>query len=572
MGLLRKIFSTKFTQTWYNWLAALTILYAAIPNRVTAHIRYGIDPAWQYALNTAIEHKYVFGQDWVFTYGPLGYLSTAWPPNQALAWVLLYKLLLYAGLCGLGIFNYFSSTHWIQKAVTVLVFVIAGRLYYYESSVYFLVLFIAALIWHKNTRSNYLLLLISAFVAINLFIKLNTAFVVAFCFVAYLLFALTTKAISMRILLICIALTGTMVVALAFATHTHLASYLIHGLAIVKHYQDAMVIDVIVTSAPFVLAILLAVLIGLLLIANILIYKNYATIPLSLLLSGVLFIAFKQGFVAGAGNHQIAYFGAGLMMLLAIPQLSQHFMQWLINKIVYPSAALVATIGIMHIGVFGFFNRPLKDLYAKEPIAIYPFPDSILAKTAKQTIDIFPCNAMHLYFNQLNYQPRPIPQGYQAYSPTLDSLNTIYFQSANAPEILLFQQGSVFNRHPFWDELNTKLTIRENYQLNDSVWLANLPGTPPSRYWLLQKNEQPPRRLTYQLMGTAQAAITDTLFFNILPENYLTRIYLHYSWPGKIRRLLFQPALLDCHLVYQNGSTQTFKAVLPTLQGGYICP
>ena len=79
-------------------LAALTIFVVLPSGGFRKVLAGGLDTSWMAALALAIEHRLVFGRDFVFTYGPLGYFVSRVPP-AGLAWTIpVHDLLLFADL------------------------------------------------------------------------------------------------------------------------------------------------------------------------------------------------------------------------------------------------------------------------------------------------------------------------------------------------------------------------------------------------------------------------------------------------------------------------------------------
>jgi hypothetical protein len=65
----------------------------------------GIDPSWKIATTLALENGWVWGEDIVFTYGPLAFLSTRFLDNIPGFFLLLFDIFI---LGQLGIFLYRS--------------------------------------------------------------------------------------------------------------------------------------------------------------------------------------------------------------------------------------------------------------------------------------------------------------------------------------------------------------------------------------------------------------------------------------------------------------------------------
>lgn len=88
--------------------------------------------------------------------------------------------------------------------------------------------------------------------------------------------------------------------------------------------------------------------------------------------------------------------------------------------------------------------------------------------------DIYPWDYSYIIANDLNWMPRPVIQSYAAYTPWLDNLNAIHFESNDAPEYILWELqedsktdefGDVDNRYLLNDEPQTIYQIFRNYDI-----------------------------------------------------------------------------------------------------------
>jgi len=66
-------------------------------------------------------------------------------------------------------------------------------------------------------------------------------------------------------------------------------------------------------------------------------------------------------------------------------------------------------------------------------------PDDMKAAIGNNTVDVYPWDFSFIPANNLNWQPRIIPQNYAAYSPWLDEQNAKHFTSAKAPDFIIWE-------------------------------------------------------------------------------------------------------------------------------------
>ena len=90
----------------------------------------------------------------------------------------------------------------------------------------------------------------------------------------------------------------------------------------------------------------------------------------------------------------------------------------------------------------------------------------------------------------MNYQPRPVIQGFVAYTPALQSLNEEYFRSAGRPHFVMLCQQATDGRFPTLED-----SAALNYVLNNYVPVAR-----DGRFLVLQQRtaEDPAFQLVHE--------------------------------------------------------------------------
>jgi hypothetical protein len=233
-------------------------------------------------------------------------------------------------------------------------------------------------------------------------------------------------------------------------------------------------------------------------------------------------------------------------------------------------AILFSVCAIFNIGYMTFHSRWLRDLYMKEPVTIREMPAAIKQRIGKNTVDIFPADIDRLYFENLNFTTRPIPQGYSVYHSSLDSTNAFFYRSAGAPRFVVFGIGSTPGRHPFWDETITKIAIRDNYQVVDSFRFTNeVEPDAFSHFYLLEKKTLP-LYSQVKALSSIKAHLNEKIAIPNSGFPIMLKANVHYSNWNRLKRFLFQPTLLRCRIDYEDGSFSEHNASLPILEDGII--
>ena len=107
-----------------------------------------------------------------------------------------------------------------------------------------------------------------------------------------------------------------------------------------------------------------------------------------------------------------------------------------------------------------------------------------------ESVDVMNYLQLAAVINNMNYQPRPVFQGFVAYTPTLQRLNEEYFQSAQRPRYVMICQQATDGRFPALEDSSAL-----NYVLNNYVPVAR-----DGRFLILhqQSAKEPELHLVYE--------------------------------------------------------------------------
>ena len=88
-------------------------------------ITIGLDSSWSYAISQASQNQWIFGQDIIFTYGPLGYLTTGTALDENLLQILFFRWFVYLLLFIISILRIITLKNPIQQLFIGLSIVLA---------------------------------------------------------------------------------------------------------------------------------------------------------------------------------------------------------------------------------------------------------------------------------------------------------------------------------------------------------------------------------------------------------------------------------------------------------------
>ena len=204
---------------------------------------FDIDASWHEALVMAIEKNFVFGRDFIFNYGPLGYLNTGLLPKSVspvfLVLMEVFVLLNYLIVIQLA-FQKANKSWWLVAISALLIFVPWG--FIADTSFTLFYFFLFWLLHAKSTRNAVGLLLALMLSVLIFYIKVNLSIIVYGLFYASLIYFWLAKIFTFRTIIISIILQIALTYSLSFLLNVDIPSYLGASLKIIDAYQDGMAI------------------------------------------------------------------------------------------------------------------------------------------------------------------------------------------------------------------------------------------------------------------------------------------------------------------------------------------
>ncbi|KPM48483.1 hypothetical protein [Jiulongibacter sediminis] len=566
----------------------------------------GIDPSWTESLVMAINQGFTFGKDFIFNYGPLGYLNTLLLPEGISPWLMflfhLFVLANYLFIIKLS-FDKLGGEWWRSAIVSVVIFLPWGFFADITFTLFYLMLF--WLLYVHQTRNTVGLLVAVILAVLIFYIKVNLSLIAYTVFTGSLIYFALSKRITWRTGLIVLVFLLVLTYAFAGLLNVSLPDYLGASLKIIDAYQDGQAVNIMTNKELFLLLGFEGLIVLLVLIHLV---KNLAwvrdTIYLYLVVAMAWFLCFKQAHTAVAHYNVFGFFlflpvlavliflfadrfkGSGklLVTVLIIQLIATQFIRLSYTQysaknyflFFFPDAVAQEVKESQNtLELFKTFTQKNPVNYFKRLFTydyennfkgeklneIRLLPAHIRAKINEQSVDIMPWEISYVFLNKLNYNPRPIIQTYQANSDWLAEVNEKKYTSASAPDYVLANVHDYREQNSIWMDKGAYLALRENYSLTDTV------DMPEETYFLFEKQKS--GVIEYQKM-TPQTGLWDTQIE--IPE--AGDLYLHanieYSIPGKIARLLFQPPYLRCLVTYRDGTEESFRIPPPILQGGIM--
>lgn len=570
---------------------------------------FNIDASWHESLVMAIDKGFVFGRDFVFNYGPLGYLNTGLLPKSVPIGILvsaeIFTLLNYLIIIRFC-FQKAGKNWWIVAISSLLILMPWG--FISDTSFTFFYFFLFWLLYALKTRNSAALLLAVLISVLIFYIKVNLSIIVYGLFGASLIYFWLVKAFTLRTILICWISQILLTYSLSFLLHVDIPAYLEASLKIIDAYQDAMA-AMLLSNKELLSLLFFEAMIVIVVLAFIfktfrsIFQNNLEGVYLYLLIALAWFLGFKQAHTAVGAYNIFGFFllmpplaaliylftenshkiwaGRMFIAILCLQLLATQLIRFYIGEktfkgylLTYPPTSISQEISANSFSISHVFEileqkNPVNylkrlvtyeydDNFKNSPVQL---PNELLTKVGNASIDIVPHQISHIYFNRLNYNPRPIIQSYQANSDWLMKKNGEKYLSKTAPEFVLFRTEAFREQNPFWVETDLNEALLRNYALTDTTVIQQ------DTFYLLHRNKVI-KGLTYSDLSTIKFKLNEDIQIptSVNPIRFSANI--NYSSKGKLARLFFQPPYLYCLVTYENGSQENFRVIDKILRGG----
>jgi hypothetical protein len=620
------------------WLAGrpgrlLVLLLAAsfsLPRLFGPGLVQGLDAAWQQSLQAAATGSVVFGRDFLFTYGPLGYLFTRSPVNKLI--LVLYDFFILASL--LSVYRRLLPSP-ARPGGAILVLAVALITKYALSGDPEAVLFVVGgyWLWRLHAGDSFGIPLAGALAAAVLlfFSKVNFGLLMLGLIPGYSIGLLACRRDWRRAVL----LTGGFALLVWIGSacwRVQLGGYLRGSLELAGGYNEAMFIPFPAHSRfplVFVTAALLAAGIVASAFASLraAVWRDWMMICPFVMLTA--FLLLENAFVRADTVHTSRFFPSlalalavwslafpgsrSVKVLLVLSLLGVGFERAALHSaeapsqtpspgapaalpdsgtpLPNPSQASQPPAGHRSIPEWltplgyarGFWAAPWRqnaeqlgaELRARAPEVLAPGD----ARTAigRSSVDVMPWDSSLAIRSGLNLKQRPVIQSYSAYTRWLDERNARFLASDNASDFILYMAlspNSIDDRPAAWDESITKRALMENYipyMRFQQTRRFSPTGEPHPVIGLVVLKRSPGAR-EYEPISTNSVALALDQPLDIPASTNFVFLWLDVERTplGKLAALSCQTSGLAAEMEYSDGTTQQYRAVLPILSTGVL--
>jgi hypothetical protein len=503
---------------WIGWLACFSLVFvSAFFLSGTRQPPLELDPSWHAAIEYATAHHFQYGTQIVFTFGPLGFLSTRTSTGHLVVARIAFAFFWSALIALAAMMLAKRLTGWVRYAFLawLVIFTLSEGI---DQTAFFVLAGGTILLLIDTPRKRWLApLFVSAFIILALVkISFLTAAVasLALVLVCWVRQRKAKKAAALALA----ALAGFVACWMALGqSPAHLFPWIRNALELESGYSAAMNL---VPKSPVLVASLaaLALFVGALIATTVRARSGILTWGILITLAQYGFLAWKEGFTrcgdwhtfvflwflpvvmafcfiedlssAGAVSHRWilkAAFATSLVLCVAaanfqIPGFAWRQVADFPRRITHNVEALLATLG-------GQANEVYADCRDSRNVRMLQL-DRAKGVIGNESVDVMNYLLLSAVVNEMNYQPRPVIQGFVAYTPALQKLNEDYFHSARRPHFVMLCQQATDERFPTLED-----SAALNYVLNNYVPVAR-----DGRFLILQQrtSEDPAFQLVHQ--------------------------------------------------------------------------
>lgn len=555
--------------------AILTFPFEALPLGAP-----GIDSGWQWVVNIAASHGWVFGQDVVFTYGPLGWLATPQDVGLHVALanglrIVLQGLLVIAGLLFLARF---------KRPVPILVFAglwtVAGAVGLRFEGFVFLVIALLMLT-SLHTKRSWPAVTAGLITGLVPFIKTSLGIAAAATLMVGL--GLIWQRRGLKVPLLSLGMSGAAASVLAillFPSANVFLAWIGQALEVVDGYAAAASIVgpqiALATGGVLLLAIAAG---GVFLSLRVPDFGSTA-----LVLAPGLLITFRLAFVRQDGHQYL--FVPFVVALLAVAALGASrrvalgllgcgaivvFVGSLSGTLPFGPTDLPRVVALGHRGPSNFVRlvhatetqRTLaRD--SKENLGALKLPDTWVdyMDSAPNGMTVVPWELMYAPANNLPFQPLRSMQLYSAYTPGLDRLTAEGLSGPRAPDFVLDDFAPVGKRRALLDAPQTWRTLFLEYRLHRSALERDL--------LLLARRDQPLAHRWHELGATTFQIGGPGTTVPRSPHMVFAEIDASLNIFGRLNKAFFRVPLLLAIFHRVDGNSSWARLIPATATAGIL--
>ena len=526
-----------------------------------------IDPSWRLAINLAVVKKLIFGKEFIFTYGPLGFLSTKFVDMVPVYFPIIFTLFLY--IISFRLINILYKH--INLAILLLSLYVLKLLYINNSEFYLFLISCFLLLSYNRNKKTADLVIVSISSVFLFYMKVNTGLILTVAYLFNIIILLVYKKLRIKLSTYLLLFTISLHLLVISTVRLDFWDYIFNSLKMIRYYNQSMYNE---PYFEFILITLFALFNTVYILFKI--SKAGFDRPEKILLANfllILFISYKQSILRGDSWHNSAI----ILVCLFIILISNYFYH---NKFVFIQLLLIFIPFVWYMinndNYKSFFDTSNVIMHFEEDLTLknqntnyensVNFPNKWTEMIGNSSVDIIPYFISIIYYKKLNYNPRPIIQSYSAYCEDFEQLNYNHFTNNSSPEFVILHDGTIDKRPPFWDDNLLKIALSYNYTLIDTT--STTYNSKHLKLLLFKKNKTL-RRIVFKKIKEDVFELNLQYQIPIFNEPILMKATIESNILGKMQDFVYQPSPINL-LMQKNNEKLNYMGVIPILKSGVI--
>lgn len=596
----RKSSAKSFSKRWTHGLelsviALLIVLFLNLLSWPETIVDESLDGSWQAILTYSLENGLQFGDEVIFTYGPLGGLSSFSYSGYNHAGKYAFEL--FARICMVVfLFRFVLHLRSYLKIGCILLYLFICQLLpgSYETFYFFGYLsWVAAVVFEKRKKQRApwgLLLVGVCFLVFCSLIKFTLLVAALFCLGAVVWFLISQKrlleggvvAVSFPVCFILFWIT-------LGQNPANIPAFVMGSAQVANGYAMSMQLA---TEAPALKYFVLFLASGIALFFTV--WKEHVRsfrnskflgepwFIVSVVYAGLFFMVWKQGVVRSDGHIWQFFCFVPLAGWFLYPVVKKRKTRLLLDStILLQIIVLFAALAAYHphlilespvrlwantgSGVHGLLKPgELMDELAVELetkgaslLETYPF----LNQVGERTVDVSSCLQGLVILPGLNYQPRPVFQDYVANNAYLQNLNHVYWESEDAiPDAVIHVFGGIDNVPPTHIDSQTTLQLLSRYEVESKS----------GDYVLLSKRLESDSMVRSDEKRYAVRFGETVELDSQIEEFALGRFDMQLNLLGRVVSFFYKPPLLKMRLSFTNGTALDYRVNPVTTETDFL--
>jgi hypothetical protein len=531
----------------------------------------GIESSWQMALHESVARHLVYGRDFTFTYGPLGFVATPYDMFGLAPTAALWRLGVHTLFClavGLNVWTCRSALLACAMAAVIALSQVQ------EDLPAVILLSELAFLWWSLLRGDFWPAVPAALLAaVGLLVKFNfgVAGVLSLGVWAVLVAAgrQRRRLVRWSLPLLAVFLAAFLGLFRAYGGPAGAVPEFLRGsLRLAEGYSAQMSLPgpkgegITIAALAFVAVAVAAG--G---------WRDRRYVILAVLLAIPGFVVLKSAFVRHDPTHAALFVSclpafaalflvlpatrfqgwAAVALCVLISAVATYRRDWLYREAGWDPKAALLPLG--HRNLFDAAHWPQARRIVREAsmwqVAAMRLPPPVRARVGRATIDAYPWEASILFANGLDWRPRPVFQSYTAYTPELDEVNARHYRSDAGPRFILYRQEAIDGQHPWFVDPLTLMEIYLRYDIADRAGRS-----------LLLKRRSQPRGGPPRPMGTETVRLGQRIaVWADGPHLVYVALRFRLTPAGAVRDKVWKVYAPSLQLHMADGTTRTHRIV-----------